>query len=611
MKRRLTALLLSSLLLTPILSVSAINADLSPIITTMAALDIMVGDEKGNLSLDSHVNRAQFVKMAVAASPYGTSIGGQTAVSPYPDVPHTHWAAPYVEKAVSTGLITGYLDGTFRPSNQITLLEGVTIVLRLLGYPNSDFNGVTGRMAKYRALGLDKGVASTDSSTPLTRRDSMYLFYNMLTTPAKDGSIYLTTLGHTLTLSGEIDVNDLIHSAMEGPIVARQDLAPQLDFTPRTVYRSGFLSSLSAIEENDVIYYSKSMSTVWAYTRKITGIYQNASPSPSSPTSVTVAGKTYAIETASASHALSSFGTYRIGDQITLLLGKDGGVAAVLSPLDSAGVLYGVVSATGTGSFSNADGESYTSKTVTLTATDGLSYTYPTQDYLPTLGSLMQVKITDDGSVRLTNVSSASISGRVDDQAQTIGNYELAGEVQILDVRSPTETLRVYPARLAGVHLTDNMVRFYATDSAGRISHLILNDVTGDLDQYGILTAIQDLSSPLSVSARYTYNIGGQSQAHLLNLLYYVQPGPFALRTDGSLASLTGKVPFTSLSAGIGYDKSGAAWRLSDEVQVFIYDGDWFFASLGYVTGDYSLTGYYDKPIAQGGCIRVIVAKPT
>ena len=38
----------------------------------LAALDIMVGDESGNLNLGATVTRAEFTKLAVAASPAGT-----------------------------------------------------------------------------------------------------------------------------------------------------------------------------------------------------------------------------------------------------------------------------------------------------------------------------------------------------------------------------------------------------------------------------------------------------------------------------------------------------------------------------------------------------------
>ena len=63
----------------------------------------------------------------------------------------------------------------------------------------------------------------------------------------------------------------------------------------------------------------------------MTGTYQSASPSTSSPTSVTVAGAEYEIETSDAALALSTLGGLNIGDIITLLLGRDGKVAAAMS----------------------------------------------------------------------------------------------------------------------------------------------------------------------------------------------------------------------------------------------------------------------------------------
>mgnify|MGYP005966675627 CR=1 FL=1 len=111
-KRVLSALLAAALtlsLVTPALAVTS-QDDAAQV---LAALDIMTGDESGNLNLSAPVTRAEFVKMLMAASPI--SVGDVTYVSPYPDVPASHWAAPYVEAAVTAGYVTGYLDGTFRP----------------------------------------------------------------------------------------------------------------------------------------------------------------------------------------------------------------------------------------------------------------------------------------------------------------------------------------------------------------------------------------------------------------------------------------------------------------------------------------------------------------
>ena len=87
----------------------------------LAALDIMVGDASGSLNLDASVTRAEFTKMAVAASTSRDAVGDTVAVKPYPDVPQTHWAAPYIKAAVDLGLVQGDLHGNFNPGRTITL----------------------------------------------------------------------------------------------------------------------------------------------------------------------------------------------------------------------------------------------------------------------------------------------------------------------------------------------------------------------------------------------------------------------------------------------------------------------------------------------------------
>ncbi len=136
----------------------------------LAALDIMSGDANGNLNLDAAVTRAQFAKMAVMASPSGRTVSGEAQVSPYYDVPSTHWAAGYVAAARDLGLVRGYLDGLFHPNATIRLEEGVTVALRLLGYSDSDVVGAypAGQLTLYSSLGLDEGVTARRGET-LTR----------------------------------------------------------------------------------------------------------------------------------------------------------------------------------------------------------------------------------------------------------------------------------------------------------------------------------------------------------------------------------------------------------------------------------------------------------
>ena len=191
MKRRiLTGLLACCLSLSLALPGFAAGAIPSPgeVSQVVTALGILDGNSGGSLELSRNVTRAEFITMALKASPNGDQVG-EASTSPYPDVPYTHWAAGYVEAAVAAGLVTAYSDGTFRPDSPITLAEGASMALALLGYTAEDFSGAypTPQLALYRSLGLDQGVSAQKAAGSLTRQDAMYLFYNLLTAPRRRG----------------------------------------------------------------------------------------------------------------------------------------------------------------------------------------------------------------------------------------------------------------------------------------------------------------------------------------------------------------------------------------------------------------------------------------
>ena len=378
------------------------------------ALGIMVGDDQGNMQLDRTVTRAEFITMAVKASPNGDQVG-ESSTSPYPDVPYTHWAAGFVEAGVAAGLITGYSDGTFRPSNQITLAEGVTIVLQLLGYGSEDFSGAypTPQMALYHSLKLDRGLNAQSSSTVLSRHDAMYLFYNLLSTNDKSGTPYINSLGYSLNAAGEVDLVALINAVMDGPMIASGDWQSNIPFSlsGATVTRDGSLSSASQIQENDVIYWCQSMRTLWVYSDKVVGTIQDITPNTAAPTAVTIGGHSYELDSASAVYALSDLGSYDIGDTVSLLLGRQGKVAAVTAPIETTSERCGVVTKVTRESYSDGYHSSYTADTITLLATDGQSYQYECTSYTYDVGDLVGVNIAADGTVSLKRLSPTRLSG--------------------------------------------------------------------------------------------------------------------------------------------------------------------------------------------------------
>ena len=608
-KRFFSALLAACLTLALLLPATAAGAatSLEDAVQAVTALGIATGE-----NLSQKVTRAEFTAMAVKATPGGDGVG-QAAASPYPDVPRSHWASGYVEAAVSRGLVTAYSDGTFRPDGEMKLAEGAEMVLALLGYSRSDFSGAypTGQLSMYRSLKLDRGVSASGAAAPLTRQDAVYLFYNLLSARTKEGAPYIQQLGHSLDASGRPNLVSLINGEMEGPVVAQRGWQSQLPFTPGKVYRNGSLVAASAVQDYDVIYWNSSMSTVWAYAKKATGAIQAIAPDRASPTSVTVAGRTYEIESSAAAYALSDLGEYHLGNTVTLLLGRSGGVAAVADASASAGERVGVVLETSNTTYPDGDGGTYTAQTVTLLATDGQTYQYQAKGGHRE-GGVVRAVVGQGGEVALRGLTSATLTGKVSADGAKLGKYAFAQNVEILDVGDKRGAV-LYPKRLAGLNLDSGKVRWYALNTQGEIETLILNNVTGDVYSYGIITHFEEQGEGLSRYCSYQYDVGGVSYSFSGGTKFLATGGP--VQIVGDPASPERLYPLTAAKdgqlTGNQYAAGSQRFTLSDSVVVYeLRGGRYYLSSLARAEeAGKNLTAWYDKAGSEGGRIRVIVVK--
>ena len=241
--KKMLSLLLAAVLLAGSLpaALAADSVSESVVEQVIRSTGIMVGDTSGNMHLDQSVTRAEYAKMLGAASSYKDKVAGTSNVSPFKDVPYTHWAAGYVKTAVQQGWLTGYLDGSYKPDQTVTLYEAATGCLKLLGYTTEDFCGCYpyAQLALYQSLGLDTGVTASQGTT-MTRRNMMYLFYNLLNADTKGGQVYAQTLGYTLNSDGEIDYLSMVSDTMEGPFVVEGSLTDIVSDANKTVYRNGY-----------------------------------------------------------------------------------------------------------------------------------------------------------------------------------------------------------------------------------------------------------------------------------------------------------------------------------------------------------------------------------
>lgn len=160
--------------------------------SVLGSLGIMQGTGNNRFEPNRPLTRAEFCKLAVTAmgiddaSPYAS-------YTIFPDVRASHWAARYVNAALrhpdfkDNYIIRGYADGTFGPDRQLTYGEVCTMLLRMLGYKESDIGPFwpADYIAQANALGLTRGISIKDAKTPVTRADAATMLLNTLGTATR------------------------------------------------------------------------------------------------------------------------------------------------------------------------------------------------------------------------------------------------------------------------------------------------------------------------------------------------------------------------------------------------------------------------------------------
>ena len=487
MKKRFFALLLAVCIACTMLVMTASAGGSN----TAVQAAVMLGGLDSGQDAGAALTRGQLAKLLAAFSSYRESAAaGNTSGALFTDVAGSDPLAAPIRIAVQQGWMSGYSDGSFRPSNTVTLEEACAAVLNLLGYDVTTLNDTfpTAQLNKARELGLRSDLAAGQGDT-LTIADGALLLYNALTAQTAEGETYGSTLGLTVT-DGQVDVSSVLLEDVEGPFVA--DGSTQLPFEPEAVYRNDEVTNSASLHTYDVYYYNVNARTLWIYTTKAAGRITAVSPSASAPTSVTVAGTEYTIGSSQAASALSSLNGGGVGQVVTLLLGMDDEVVRVLTGSEADQVFYGVVQDSSRSLIE--DNGADVLQNVTVTCTDGVTRTVQVDKSLNyPAGWLVEITVDENGE-SIHSIDEKHTSGAFNSGSTALGGTALAEDVEILDTTGEGMAGTIRPSRLSGVTLANDDVRYYTTNEAGEIDRLILDNVTGDLWTYGVLDDVRNLT---------------------------------------------------------------------------------------------------------------------
>ena len=307
---------------------------------------------------------------------------------------------------------------------------------------------------------------------------------------------------------GYVVVSELNYSE---PLVVRVNAVETLDAlgakSDSTIIRDGLKSSIEQIKLYDVCYYQSGNNTVYVYSDKISGVYEEAYPSKASVSSVIISGVTLEIETQTAAYKLGEkSGSYSLNSRVTALLGKDGKVVDVVDVSASSASFYGVILSVESKMEDNTQ-ETY----INVLTGNGVNVSYKTLgNYSKKIGCVGKISFNDEGYAQFTTVSENLIYGDVDNDYGKIGSKWISGECKIIELlyvpENNTGTAKAQVIKLSdlGETLSKSQCVFAATGGEfGDIVALFVTDVTGDAYEYGVLKSGKMTETENDVSGNY------------------------------------------------------------------------------------------------------------
>lgn len=458
--------------------------------------EIINGYEDNTYRPWNNVTRAEFCKIVVAMMDKTEEAKAISASSAFSDVNAVKWCIPYVNYLTTNNIIKGYADATFKPNNIITYAEAVTILLRVSGYSEEQvgYSWPVNYMNKAEDLKI-AGNMKFSANDSVTRAATAIMVDNVMFTNI-DGSTGVTPVRATKNYT-------LADKYLEGIAIDYDDL---------TVYKGNKTVTVADIETNDVVYYNTHTNTMDIYSKKVTGIYNEALPSKAYVTSVNVGGNVYSINSrVSTSKLDASKGSFEIGERVTLLLGENDEVCFAVELSETTSFDYGILLDSYKETSDSGDNKGSSQTMVKMMMGDGNIYEYKsTSTYLSHIGDLMRISY-DNGVVTLKGVSSSDDYGEINKSKRTIGGKSFLKDGVIFnrisdDGEAPEiEVLDFDELDVNKINETQ-LITSVSTNAFGDIAFMYVCDMPS-VYQYGILRDYEPSGNGETSAGIYTiYN---------------------------------------------------------------------------------------------------------
>jgi hypothetical protein len=381
--------------------------------------------------------------------------------------------------------------------------------------------------------------------------------------------------------------------------------------TGYTVLKNGFTAAVSDAKLYDVAVYDAQSKVLTLTDNKVTGCYENAGPNTVSPETVTVLGHKFTV-LESARNDLTAF---NVGDEITLLPTADNSVAGVLSADTLKVEMVGILRPSSNANEVKIDLIGSLPTGDDLTKLGGITVTGKSA-YAPAsyVGELVYLRsYTQSGSVMLSiSLLTSSITGSLYVNERKLGVTRLSSNVKVFERVSGGSLQQIYYSSITQAMVSSSKINVAHLDRNGEVDVLVLNDVTGDLYEYGFIKSGSggiELTTPDGIKP-YESNYTFTENAAAGVAVYNKESG---LVRIVELLKVTGisRSAFTVADNGsTTVELPSMVLPVSDEVICYnAKTGIWFDKLDEARAFAEKLTVYYDKLPDNGGKVRIVVVE--
>jgi hypothetical protein len=372
------------------------------------------------------------------------------------------------------------------------------------------------------------------------------------------------------------------------------------------VYINGVGASASEILKYDVISYNSDYSICSVSRRAVTGRYDAAYPNGENADTVTVMGTDFTV----LDSAAEAFSSFSVGTMVTLLLTDSNAVAGVVSNSSYNCPNYGIV-------------RSITSSNITVDLICGVTVSgEPYSSNGICEGALITVGGYSKGMLSMSNVYDITYTSYLNLTAGTMGSTALSKAVKVYECVGTSTAEEISLTDIPGTMVTASKIKFIAYDSSGKICLILLNDVTGDRYMYGVIKngSKTETSGSFTIT-NSTTTITNKNGAITILGSTTLANGTYAGIVPSVTGTLANYAPLTAVTGvrrtGFTEGDDGTLYvstaegliPVAESVQAYIAETDtWTTLDAARAYSD-SLTVYYNKTVAEGGQVRIVVAK--